>query len=95
MHSTKQVESLTGINSVSVTHYENENRDIKINNLKKFADLYNVSIDYILCYSNDGIFVFYEKDNKRYSLNEKTFQEYHSQGLIYYKDNKRYLDINY
>ncbi len=93
-YSTKQVELLTGINMVSITHYENENRDINTDNLKILATLYNVSIDYILCYNDNGIYVYYENDDRCYSLSEKAFRDYNSRDLIYYKNNKRYLDMN-
>ena len=90
----KDICDLLGVSHAALNYYEAETRDLNTKNLKLLSDYFNVSIDYLLCHKNDGIFVFYEKDNKYYSLDEKTFHDYKSQGLIYYKNNKRYLDMN-
>ncbi len=85
---------LLEISSTSISCYEQESRDFNSNVLKIISDFFSVSIDYLLCHSSDGIFVNYENDSKLYRLNDISFKKYKNDDLIYYKDNKRYLDIN-
>lgn len=90
----RALEPLINISSSSISFYEQEVRDFNTNNLKIFSDFFCVSIDYLLCHSDDGLFVLYEQGEQTYRLDEKRFKKYKEDGFIYYKNYKRYLDIN-
>lgn len=62
--------------------------------LNQFSDIYHVSIDYILFNSDNGIFVYYEPDNHKYVLSKNDLNKYLNDGIIYYKNQKRFIDLN-
>lgn len=93
-YTVRNIEKITKINNVSVSFYENESRKLNADVLLIFANLYHVTTDYILCNSDIGIYVYYIDDTNRYILGENDFNRYLKEGLIFYKDRKRYIDLN-
>lgn len=90
----RALEKLTGIGSTAISLYESESRDFNTNVLKIFSDFFCVTINYLLHHRDDGVFVYYEHDDKVYQLDDAVFKQYKNDGFIYYKNYKRYLDIN-
>lgn len=88
------LEPLINISSTSISYYEQGTRDFNTNALRTIASFFGVSIDYLLSHSDEGIYVYYEQGNNFYRLDDSCFKKYKDEGLIYYNDNKRYLDIN-
>lgn len=47
-YSQKEIAELMGIAQVTYSHYEIGRRTVSIQNLVKFAKIYNVNVDYLL-----------------------------------------------
>ena len=88
----RSLESLLGINHSTITTYENETRDLNTNALKKFASFFEVTIDYLLCYS--GYYVFVNYHNIMLKVNEEDYKKLYKDGFIYFNDGKRYVNLN-
>jgi transcriptional regulator with XRE-family HTH domain len=79
----------------NIGYYENEKRDINTRTLKALSVIFGVSIDYLLCNDINGIIVLYENANDReYIISEEQFKLFKKNNCIYYKNNKRYININ-
>ena len=65
-----------------------------IDNLKLAAlcEFFQVSLEYFLCLSNEGIYV--EALGNKYSISKEKFLLYKSMGKIKYENKKRTLDIH-
>lgn len=91
--SIRSLEPVIGINHSTINVYENEKRDINTAALKKFAEFYEVTIDYLLCYSNYYIFVNYY--NLMFKVNEDNYNDLVKKGYIYFNnENKRCVKLN-
>lgn len=88
----RSLESLLGINHSTITTYENETRDLNTNALKKFASFFEVTIDYLLCYS--GYYVFVNYHNLMFKVNEDDYKKLYKDGFIYFNDGKRCVSLN-
>ena len=88
----RSLESLIGINHSTITTYENETRDLNTNALKKFASFFEVTIDYLLCYSVYYVFVNYH--NIMLKVNEEDYKKLYKDGFIYFNNGKRYVSLN-
>ena len=88
----RSLESLIGINHSTITTYENETRDLNTNALKKFAAFFEVTIDYLLCYS--GYYVFVNYHNIMLKINEEDYRLLYKDGFIYFYNGKRYVSLN-
>lgn len=88
----RSLESLIGINHSTITTYENETRDLNTNALKKFATFFEVTIDYLLCYS--GYYVFVNYHNIMLKVNEEDYRLLYKDGFIYFNEGKRYVSLN-
>ena len=60
--------------------------------LVAFCEYFQVSMEYFLCLSNDGIYV--DVLGQKCSLTKEKFLLYKSMGKIVYHDKKRTLDIH-
>lgn len=79
----------------NVGYYENEKRDLNTKTLKELSLIFGVSIDYLLCNDINGIVVLYENaDNREYIISEEQFKILKENNCIYYKNKKRFIDIN-
>ena len=76
----------------TISSYENELRDFNTKALKKFAAFFEVTIDYLLCYS--GYYVFVNYHNIMLKINEEDYKLLYKDGFIYYDNNKRYINLN-
>ena len=88
----RSLENLIGINHSTITTYENETRDLNTNALKKFATFFEVTIDYLLCYS--GYYVFVNYHNIMLKVNEEDYRLLYKDGFIYFNEGKRYVSLN-
>ena len=88
----RSLESLIGINHSTITTYENETRDLNTNALKKFASFFEVTIDYLLCYS--GYYVFVNYHNIMLKVNEEDYRLLYKDGFIYFNEGKRWVSLN-
>ncbi len=88
----RSLENLIGINHSTITTYENETRDLNTNALKKFATFFEVTIDYLLCYS--GYYVFVNYNNIMLKVNEEDYKKLYKDGFIYFYNGKRYVSLN-
>ena len=93
--SGRELGSKVGISTVSVTYYENENRDISTDVLKRLSNYFEVTIDYLLCNSDYCIYAQYKEGNFSFKIKEKYYLELLENNYIYF-DNKdhRCIDIN-
>ena len=88
----RSLESLLGINHSTITTYENETRDLNTNALKKFASFFEVTIDYLLCYS--GYYVFVNYYDLMFKVNEDDYKKLYNDGVIYFNEGKRFVNLN-
>lgn len=88
----RSLESLLGINHSTITTYENETRDLNTNALKKFASFFEVTIDYLLCYS--GYYIFVNYHDLMFKVNEDDYKKLYKDGFIYFNDGKRCVNLN-
>lgn len=83
----------------TISLYELGTRDIKFESLKKLCDFFEVTSDYLLGFSEEGIYVHYQE--KMYSLNRSYFLRYKKLGFLKLDNNIRILllpnnyDINF
>ena len=79
----------------NIGYYENEKRDLNTKTLKELSLIFGVSIDYLLYNDINGIIVLYENANNReYIISEEQFKILKEKNCIYYKNKKRFIDIN-
>lgn len=90
--STRGLASLVDMNHMAINYYENEKRDFNTTALKKFASFFEVTIDYLLCYSGYYIFVSYH--NLMFKVNEDDYKKLYKDGFIYFDENKRCVNLN-
>lgn len=88
----RSLENLIGINHSTITTYENETRDLNTNALKKFASFFEVTIDYLLCYS--GYYIFVNYHDLMFKVNEDDYKKLYKDGFIYFNDGKRCVSLN-
>lgn len=82
----KEVADFLGIDRTTYVKYENGQTEPNINNIKKLADYFNVSTDYLLGRSNptgsdfseskndNGLIFSYEGNNEKIDLTSEQFQ---------------------
>lgn len=56
------IAKIIGIDHSQYSHYELEDRDIPIKHLITLANYFNVSIDYLFCFTNEKKYNSYNKD---------------------------------
>ena len=93
-YSVRGLDNKIGIDFNSINKYENETSDPNTKTLRKLSDFFEVSIDYLLCYSDCYVYCNYELDNIRFKIKDKYYNELKEKSYIYFKDDKRYLNIN-
>jgi transcriptional regulator with XRE-family HTH domain len=76
----------------TISSYENELRDFNTKALKKFAEFFEVTIDYLLCYS--GYYVFVNYNNIMLKVNEEDYKKLYKDGFIYFNEGKRCVSLN-
>ena len=83
------------INPVSITHYENEKRDMSTEILRKLSKFFEVSIDYLLCNSSYCIYALYKEGNFYFGIRDDYYRELKEKKYIYFDNNNhRCIDIN-
>ena len=86
---------LLDINPVSITHYENEKRDMSTEVLRKLSKFFEVSIDYLLCNSSYCIYALYKEGNFYFGIRDEYYRELKEKKYIYFDNNNhRCIDIN-
>lgn len=93
-YSTRGIETKLNISYAVINYYENEKRDPSTASLKKLADFFEVSIDYLLCYSGCYVYATYELDKFTFKIRDEYYKELKDSNYIYFKDDKRYIDLN-
>ena len=84
-----------GISPVSITHYENEKRDISTDILKKLSDYFEVTIDYLLCHSSYCLYAKYKEGNFFFKIKEDYYNELKEKKYIYFDNyDNRCIDLN-
>ena len=76
----------------TISSYENELRDFNTKALKKFASFFEVTIDYLLCYS--GYYIFVNYHDLMFKVNEDDYKKLYKDGFIYFNDGKRCVNLN-
>ncbi len=74
-----------------ITNIQNNRSSIDAEKLIKLCDFFQVTIDYFLCKTNEGIYV--DVLGHRYVLSKEKFLLYREMGKIIYMDKKRVLDV--
>ena len=83
------------ISPVSITHYENEKRDMSTEVLRKLSKFFEVSIDYLLCNSSYCIYALYKEGNFYFGIRDDYYRELKEKKYIYFDNNNhRCIDIN-
>ena len=90
----RKLEEYVSISYMTLNNYENENRTINPAALIELSEFYGVTVDYILGIEGSFIYVVYEKTKKKYLIRESLYHCLKKNNLIYYKDYKRYIDLN-
>ena len=72
-YSTRGMETKLDISYAVINYYENEKRDPSTASLKKLADFFEVSIDYLLCYSGCYVYAAYELDKFTFKIRDDYF----------------------
>ena len=92
--SIRQFANIMGISFSTVASYEAERRDLNTDLLKKYADFFEVSIDYLLMYKDETIYCHYKTKNQTYSftLDKETYDKIYK--FMYFEDNHRYFDLH-
>lgn len=94
-YSVRGMELRTKINYNSICKYENETRDPGTKTLKILADFFQVTIDYLLCYSGYCLYAKYEKGNFFFKIKEDYYKELKEKKYIYFDNNdNRCIDLN-
>lgn len=97
--SLREFSDIIKIPRSTISLYELGTRDIKFESLKKLCDFFEVTSDYLLGFSEEGIYVHYQE--KMYSLNRSNFLKYKELGFLKLDNNIRILllptnyDINF
>lgn len=92
--SYRGLEIKTGINYSSLAKYEKETREPRINDLKKLANFFEVSIDYLLCYSGCYVYANYKNENFTFKIRDDFYKELINDGFIFFENDKRFVDLN-
>ncbi len=90
----RDIEALTGIRNNTYSRYETGVLDLSTENIKKLADFYEVSTDYLLNYSSEYITAYYELADTYYHLDYDTWIYLKEHDIIYYINNKRCVNLN-
>ena len=93
-YSTRGIETKLDISYAVINYYENEKRDPSTASLKKLADFFEVSIDYLLCYSGCYVYAAYELDKFTFKIRDDYYKELKDNDFIYFKNDKRYINLN-
>lgn len=91
-YTIRSLSALIDIHYNTISSYENELRDFNTKALKKFAAFFEVTIDYLLCYS--GYYVFVNYHNIMLKVNEEDYKKLYKDGFIYFNEGKRYVSLN-
>ncbi|MDD4000034.1 MAG: helix-turn-helix transcriptional regulator [Bacilli bacterium] len=73
----------------TISLYELGTRDIKFESLKRLCDFFEVTSDYLLGFSEEGIYVHFQE--KTYSLNRANFLKYKELDFLKLVNNIRTL----
>lgn len=87
----RQLQTKTGIDYSTYARYESGVRDLSSSLMMKFADFFEVSIEFLIGYKDSYIYA-YDKVNDR--INKYSYDEYVklvNDGKIYFEDDKRYV----
>lgn len=90
----RKLEELIGIKFATLNHYETELRDLNTKVINTLANFYEVTTDYLLGLDDSFLYVSYEKTKSLYIVRESLYKYFFQKDLIYFKDNKRYIDLN-
>ncbi|MBQ4570333.1 MAG: helix-turn-helix transcriptional regulator [Bacilli bacterium] len=91
-YTIRSLSAVIDIHYNTISSYENETRDLNTNALKKFATFFEVTIDYLLCYS--GYYVFVNYHNIMLKVNEDDYKLLYKEGFIYFNEGKRCVSLN-
>lgn len=90
----RDASTIFSMSSSVISQYENETRDLNTAMIKKMSDYFHVTIDYLLCHNDLGLYVYYENSDIKFVITEYDYLKYKNAGLIHYKENKRYINAN-
>lgn len=91
-YTIRSLSAVIDIHYNTISSYENELRDFNTKALKKFATFFEVTIDYLLCYS--GYYVFVNYHNIMLKVNEDDYKLLYKEGFIYFNEGKRCVSLN-
>ena len=94
--STRLLEPLINISYASISHYENEKRDIPTAYIKLLSSFFNVSSDYLLGDKDGLLYAFIEGSNIKVNFTNKEYIKFRNDNpdMIYFKDNIRYIRLD-
>lgn len=92
--SMRGIEARTNIKFNTYSRYESGERDMSTDVLKQLAKFFEVTVDYLICYSGYCLYAKYEKGNFFFKINEDYYKEL-KEKYIYFDDNdNRCIDLN-
>lgn len=92
---TRELANKIEMSHGSISLYELEKREPSIQVIKKLTDFFEVTIDYLLCYSNYCLYAKYKEGNFFFKINENYYKELKEKKYIYFDNNDhRCIDIN-
>ena len=93
--SVRGMELKTNIKYNTYSRYESGERDMSTDVLKRLSDFFEVTIDYLLCYSSYCVYAKYAEGNFFFKINEDYYKELKEKKYIYFDNNDdRCIDIN-
>ena len=88
----RDIEDRTGIKYNTYSRYESGERDMSTDVLKTLAGFYDVTIDYLIGYSDCYIYANDINKKIRYKFDKKFYDTYRYE-FFYYDGDKRYFNI--
>ena len=93
--SMRGIESRTKIKFNTYSRYESSERDMSTEVLKQLATFFEVTIDYLLCYTGYCLYAKYKEGNFYFKIREDYYKELKEKKYIYFDNNdNRCIDLN-
>lgn len=93
--SMRGIESRTKIKFNTYSRYESSERDMSTEVLKQLATFFEVTIDYLLCYTGYCLYAKYKEGNFYFKIREDYYKELKEKKYIYFDNNdNRCINVN-
>ncbi len=77
----------------TIAYYENDRKKPTLDNAKVIAGLFNISLDYLIGFSNNQDTVSVKEENKNYSIPHSVIEDINNLSPRSIEDLKNYLEL--